>query len=237
MSLNTPVEISQRILEYLPIDQNLKNVGFASKPLFAGSVFFCPYFASAHLSKQLNELKETKYGTVWSYFSKRRVGSIDVIPLPLTYQLAVLTQMLLTKSPIVSHSDLAICSIPLSKNKGLLLFESFLANHPDFDWGSFNSQSVSLACSVGWHEIVEILLSHPQIPSTVSLDVALQNAVWKNHPLVIKALFKDERVKLHCGLDPLLLLAHDSESGNTTETVDALLQDARLDPSENDCGI
>ncbi|KAJ3066037.1 hypothetical protein HDU99_003974, partial [Rhizoclosmatium hyalinum] len=44
-------ETIQDILRYLPIDANLREVGFASKSLFAASIFFCSIHAREHIKQ------------------------------------------------------------------------------------------------------------------------------------------------------------------------------------------
>ncbi|KAJ3007225.1 UNVERIFIED_CONTAM: hypothetical protein HDU68_003635 [Siphonaria sp. JEL0065] len=102
---NLATEIIQQILLHLPIDDNLQNVGLASKTLFAPSILASRFFALTHYNfqKDIQDQERHKYELTLS--EKERVPHIchfllfspvleyDYLPcLPFNYQLVTYTK-------------------------------------------------------------------------------------------------------------------------------------------------
>ncbi|KAJ3286481.1 hypothetical protein HDU79_006455 [Rhizoclosmatium sp. JEL0117] len=229
-----PSEILEGALMRLPIDSSLREVGLASKQLFAPYIFHSSSFPRRHFQHLYTE---SRCSTVWDFLEMAGIKYRQWQSLPFSYQIAIYREIMAEEDwdGVADIGDdwpnnlMWSLRWDLSRSKAVKLMQALLDT--GFDPSSNETRSLRWACRNGHLEVVELLLRHEAVDPGAESNMSLQFAADNGHADIVRKLLMDP------GVDPTaddnFSICKASENGHV-EVVRALLEDGRADPSANE---
>ncbi|ORY30511.1 hypothetical protein BCR33DRAFT_567276 [Rhizoclosmatium globosum] len=218
-----PLEIIEDILLQLPIDGNLRDIGFTSKKLFAGLIFQNISFARRHYRHQCNATGKKTH----CQFLDIKHGNFKAVLrfLPASYQIGLAVEGLFAEEHIYCWRPCSLKDKELSAANTLLLVRYLAMQGID---PSFQNDAVfRWASTVGSLEAVELLLEHSSVDPAARDNEAIVNAASGGHLNIVKRLLSLPNVDANAKEDRSLYCA--ALNGHS-EVVKILLPLPRTDP-------
>ncbi|ORY45047.1 ankyrin [Rhizoclosmatium globosum] len=241
-----PGELIEQILLYVPIDNNLSNVGISYSG-FAAFIFNSYYFSSAHYKS---------YGNGAALFTR------DVwITLPLNYHIAILSQLFQT--PLMNHVRMSqVLNLKMSMERSVKVFRALERLPGSYNFRACCERSLRWSCFWGYEQVVACLLKQSQVNPAAKFNASLRHAAEfgylgilnmllehtavdpgdclnyslrmaaeNGHIEIVKRLLSDDRVDPSAKRNEAVILA---AANGFTDIVELLMQDPRVDPSDCD---
>ncbi|KAJ3283506.1 hypothetical protein HDU79_008992 [Rhizoclosmatium sp. JEL0117] len=219
-------ETIEQILRYLPIDANLREVGFASKSLFAPILFNSFFHARKHVA---HTFSSQKWHCIWSFvlgtqihpqrepYPPRKGSGFSWLMLPFNYRLVLYRGALRHNKCLTHHLDFSRnaavwqCNDMLKIVNTLLLDKTFLA-----------------VCSSAHDDVLRLFLNDTRIDPSVQDNLGLVDAAKFASVSTVSLLLADPRVDPSRRTD--LFAAAVCNTNEPEAIVKLLLEDGRSDP-------
>ncbi|ORY51099.1 hypothetical protein BCR33DRAFT_837270 [Rhizoclosmatium globosum] len=198
-----PRELIQSIIELLPITTDLTQVGWASKTIFAPTIFCDSSFAKNHFLSQYSKFgKESAIDFVFNFIERDNDSSgLDL--LPLTYQTAICQELVYCKESagklryvhlhlFMSPRRFNLHSLHMGPpNESLLIkIVDALIKDPAFDLEYYSLEFFRWFSSYGVMKIIEMIFDDGRIIP--------ENYMYRTpHGCIIEYLIKDGRAQPH----------------------------------------
>ncbi|ORY47373.1 hypothetical protein BCR33DRAFT_764394 [Rhizoclosmatium globosum] len=226
-------ETVEQILRYLPIDANLREVGFASKSLFAPILFNSFFHARKHVA---HTFSIQKWHCIWSFvlgtqihpqrepYPPPRGSGFSWLMLPFNCRLVLYRGALRHNKCLTHHLDFSRNSAVWQCNDMLKIVNTLLLDKT-FDPSCQGNRTLLWACERGDLDVVKVLLTDNRV---TFLDEAFLAVCSSAHEDVLRLFLNDTRI------DPSVqdnLGLVDAAKFGSVSTVRLLLADPRVDPS------
>ncbi|KAJ3283507.1 hypothetical protein HDU79_008993 [Rhizoclosmatium sp. JEL0117] len=231
-------EVIQDILRYLPINAKLREVGLASKSLFASSVFLSSVHTKEHIKQAIKISGQTSFWmfvhTSGIFMEHQKWGSTPPcswLLLPHIYRLELYRMALQS----VSSRSFWFWALEIDGVSwtcpDMFKIVSTLLSSTDFDPSFQKNRALQWACKQEQLEVVKLLLSDSRVDPSANNNLLLVSVCNSANVDLLQIILTDSRIDPSAVNNRALSVA--CRTG-TVEGFQVLLDDKRFDPYKCD---